>query len=72
MMLMDRGISFFDLCPFQWMGLHGPKNGMKVNKHLSIDGRLASSRFSGQLSVHNRGIAKKDIPLSIDRVISKI
>jgi hypothetical protein len=54
------------------MGLHGPKNGMKLNKPLSISRRLASSRFSGQLSVHNRAIAKKDISLSIHRIISKI
>jgi hypothetical protein len=44
------------------MRLHDPKNGMKLNKHLSIGGRLDSSRFSGQMSMHNRGIAKKTSP----------
>jgi hypothetical protein len=44
------------------MGLHGPKNGMKINKLLSIGGRLASSRFSGQMSYIIGGIAKKISP----------
>jgi hypothetical protein len=51
------------------MGLYGPKNGMKVNKPLSIGGGLASSRFSGQMSAHTGGIAKKDIPVSIGIIL---
>jgi hypothetical protein len=62
---MVMGMSFFVLCPFEQMGSHGPKNGMKLNKLLSIGGRLASSRFSGQMSMHNKGIAKKDISMSM-------
>jgi hypothetical protein len=38
------------------------KNGIKINKHVLIGGKLASSRFSGQMSVHNVGIAKKRYP----------
>jgi hypothetical protein len=49
-----------------------PKNGMKCpsalssgpkgNQPLPAGGRLDSSRFSGQMSEHNKGIAKKDTP----------
>jgi hypothetical protein len=46
------------------------ENGMKCPAG-SIGERLDSSRFSGQLSEHTKGIAKKDIPLFIHRVISK-
>jgi hypothetical protein len=66
------GMSFFGLCPFQQIGLHGPKNGMKSDKPLSIGGRLPLSRFSGHMSVHTKGIAKRDIPMSMHRVISRI
>jgi hypothetical protein len=67
---MNREMSFFGLCPFQQMGLHGPKNGMKLNQELLISGGSASSRFSGQMSEHNRGIAKKDssLPIGLSQV----
>jgi hypothetical protein len=56
-------MSFFAVCPLNTWDCMVRKNRMKVNKRLSIGERLDSSRFSGQMSVHNKGIAKKDILL---------
>jgi hypothetical protein len=56
-------MSFFAICPFYKRGSKVPKNGMNCNQSINIRCGSDSSRFSGQLSKHNKGIAKKDISL---------
>jgi hypothetical protein len=64
---MDIGMSFFSYAPFNRGDCMVPKNGMKFPALAGpAGGRLDSSRFSGQLSEHTKGRAKKDIPMSID------
>jgi len=47
-------VSFFAICPFNKLGCKVPKNGMNFNQPMPIVCGLDSSRFSGQLSKHNK------------------
>ena len=63
MNVRNRGMSFFTICPLNKLDCKVPKNGMNCNQSMNILCGFDSSRFSGQLSKHNKGIAKKDIPM---------
>jgi len=67
-MVRNREMSFLSYALFNTRDCMVPKNGMKCNQPMPAGGRLDSSRFSEQMSEHNkacpaRGIAKKDISL---------
>jgi len=63
MHLGNREMSFFAICPFNKRHCMVPKNGMNCNQPIKVVCGLYSSGFSGQMSKHNKGIAKKDISL---------
>jgi len=75
-------MSFFDICPYNKGHCTVPKNGMNCLSALSSGPKgsqpmkvvcgLDSSGFSGQMSKLHKGIAKKDISMPMQRVISKI
>jgi hypothetical protein len=67
-----QGDVFFWLMPLSTNGIAWSEKRDEI-KQASINMReIGFSPFFGQMSVHNRGIAKKDIPLSMNRVISNI
>ena len=50
----NRGMSFFAICPLNKGDCKVPKNGMNCNQSMNIVCGFDSSRFSGQLSKHNK------------------
>jgi len=53
-------VSFFAVCPLKQMRLQGPEKRDEVQPTYANLCGVVSSRFSGQLSKRNKGIAKKD------------
>jgi hypothetical protein len=66
----NRGVSFFAIYPLHIQDCKAPKNGMNFSQPMIAVCGLDSSRFSGQWSKQNKGIAKKDTPLFISMFLS--
>jgi hypothetical protein len=66
-----HGYVFFAVCPYTILDCKVPKNGMNCTNSLSVVCGVDSSRFSGQLSKHHRGIEKKDATIPVYQVSAR-